>query len=126
MFMFASMKPGNLSILLVVFYIAGCCNCPPESPSTLLKMPERDTTRRSIVVTIDDHQQFGIGDNKFGRAELDSMLSLKIREVKQSNLTPVVVIQADSGASYGNVFGVMSLSRRDSVKVVANVQALDD
>lgn len=76
------------------------------------------------MVSIDSAQQVTINNQRVDSAKVDSVLTDAIRKarvVKFSD-TPTVVISAHPHAYYGSVFQIMRMAKKDTAKVVANVQ----
>jgi biopolymer transport protein ExbD len=83
----------------------------------------KDTkAKQDIMVSIDKDQQYSIGNKHVPAASFDSLLSMEIRKYRALRDTPVVVINADTSAFYGEVFRVMRIAKRDSAKVVARIE----
>ncbi|MBL7747321.1 MAG: biopolymer transporter ExbD, partial [Chitinophagaceae bacterium] len=83
----------------------------------------KDTkAKQDIMVSIDKDQQYSIGNKRVPSDLFDSLLSQEIRRYRAIRDTPVVVINADTSAFYGEVFRVMRIAKRDSAKVVAKIE----
>jgi biopolymer transport protein ExbD len=117
--MFVCMK--LCSLLLTIFFISN--NCYSQSPIKV-EVPKNqttDTSRRNLVVSIDRKQNFYIGTKKIKEQFLDSVLTTEINKLKLQSYTPAVIINADTLALFGQVFKIVRIAKRDSVKVVFNV-----
>lgn len=117
---------NRLAFIILIYLLTGCAS--PESADPIsVKMPEvkrvsEETARKTIMVTVDKDQQFYIGTSKVDSASVDSLLYAEIERFRMKVDTPLVVINADTAAFYGNVFRVMRLAKKHGAKVVANVR----
>jgi len=100
-------------LLLIIFLISN--NCFSQSQQTA------DTSRRNVMVSIDRKQNFYIGTKKIKEQSLDSTLTAEINKLKLQSYTPVIVISADTLAFYGQVFKIVRIAKKDSVRVLFNV-----
>jgi biopolymer transport protein ExbD len=112
-----------LFILLMFFLIVSTIANPNVVKIAGIPKGSKDTkAKQNIMVSINKDQEFFIGTKKIEPLLLDSLLKQEI--IKQRNFvdTPTVVINADTTALYGEVWRIMRIAKRDSAKVVANVQ----
>jgi biopolymer transport protein ExbD len=109
---------------LLIFLLMGCCDCPPQFPTVEIPRGSKDPNqpRINIMVSVGAGPRWKIGDTLIANSQFDSILQAKIHKAKILVDTPTVVINADSTALYGDVWRVMRVAKRDSAKVVANVQ----
>ena len=108
--------------LIILIILSSCINSdPPELPQSLNR-PQRDTTRKNIVVTINRDQTYLIGQRKCNFFEMDSILHFKVDSILSSSGSPMVVINADSFIYYHVVMSVMQSATRAGAKVIANVK----
>ena|SRR5437773_4222198 len=80
-----------------------------------------DSSKRNLVVSIDRRQNFFLGTKKIKEQSLDSTLTAEINKLKLQSYTPVIVINADTLAFYGQVFKIVRIAKKDSVRVLFNV-----
>ncbi len=111
-----------LFILLMFFLIVATLANPNVVKVGLPKGSKDIKAKQDIMVSIDKNQQYSIGTTKVAAADFDSLLSREIRKYRALRDTPVVVINADTSAFYGEVFRVMRIAKRDSAKVVARIE----
>ena len=110
-----------LFILLMFFLIVATLANPNVVKVGLPKGSKDVKAKQDIMVSIDKNQQYSIGSTRIPANLFDSMLSAEIRKYRALRDTPVVVINADTSAFYGEVFRVMRIAKRDSAKVVARI-----
>lgn len=110
-----------LFILLMFFLIVATLANPNVVKVGLPKGSKDVKAKQDIMVSIDKNQQYSIGSTRIPAHLFDSMLSAEIRKYRALRDTPVVVINADTSAFYGEVFRVMRIAKRDSAKVVARI-----
>ena len=114
---------NDILFILLMFFLITTTMANPNVVKVNNPRATKDTkAKQNIVVSIDKEQNFYIGQKLITRANLDSVLSAEIHKWKFSNDTPTVVINADTGAFYGEVFRVMRIAKKDTAKVVANVK----
>lgn len=113
---------NDILFILLMFFLIVATLANPNVVKVGLPKGTKDTkAKQDIMVSIDKNQQYAIGSKKIPADQFDSMLSLEIRKYRALRDTPVVVINADTGAYYGEVFRVMRIAKRDSAKVVARI-----
>jgi biopolymer transport protein ExbD len=78
--------------------------------------------RQNVIVTIDKDQKFYIAQKQVDINSLDSALHAEIVRWKKILDTPTVVVNGDSAAMYGEIFRIVRMAKRDSVKVFFNVR----
>lgn len=106
--------------LLLGFLVA--CDDPAPSQVPLRSLGKREFRTAPILVTIDGDQQLYLHNHRIDTSLIDSFLLIEIRKQRELADTPVVVINADNAALYGNVFRIMQAAKRGGAKVVANVK----
>jgi biopolymer transport protein ExbD len=111
-----------LFILLMFFLIVATLANPNVVKVGLPKGSKDVKAKQDIMVSIDKNQQYSIGSTRVPATIFDSLLSAEIRKYRALRDTPVVVINADTSAFYGEVFRVMRIAKRDSAKVVARIE----
>ena len=111
-----------LFILLMFFLIVATLANPNVIKVGLPKGTKDTKAKQDIMVSIDKNQQYSIGNKKVPSNQFDSLLSMEIRKYRALRDTPVVVINADTSAFYGEVFPVMRIAKKDSAKVVARIE----
>ncbi|MBL7732568.1 MAG: biopolymer transporter ExbD [Chitinophagaceae bacterium] len=111
-----------LFILLMFFLIVATLGNPNVIKLGLPKGSKDTKAKQDIMVSIDKEQQFYLGTKKIPADQFDSVLVSEIRKYRAVRDTPVVVINADTSAFYGEVFRVMRIAKRDSAKVVARIE----
>ncbi|MBL0232432.1 MAG: biopolymer transporter ExbD [Chitinophagaceae bacterium] len=111
-----------LFILLMFFLIVATLANPNVVKVGLPKATKDTKAKQDIMVSIDKNQQYSIGSTRVEASMFDSLLSREIRKYRALRDTPVVVINADTSAFYGEVFRVMKIAKRDSAKVVARIE----
>ncbi|MCX8019096.1 MAG: biopolymer transporter ExbD [Chitinophagaceae bacterium] len=114
---------NDILFILLMFFLIVATLANPNVIRVGLPRGSKDTkAKQDIMVSIDKNQQFFLGTRKVPREQFDSLLSSEIRKYRALRDTPVVVINADTGALYGEVFRVMKIAKKDSAKVVARVE----
>jgi len=123
MFVFMRM----LRILLIsVCFLSSCHSRKVNSDSARISDPPKMQRLKNIVVTVSADSRIFFGDNneEVFRDELDSVLSVRINEVRENlrDSTVRVVINADTASRYGVVFSIIEAASKLRAKVVANVK----
>jgi len=114
---------NDILFILLMFFLIVATLANPNVVKVGLPKGTKDTkAKQDIMVSIDKNQQYAIGSRKVPAEMFDSLLSLEIRKYRALRDTPVVVINADTSAFYGEVFRVMRIAKRDSAKVVARIE----
>lgn len=114
---------NDILFILLMFFLIVATLANPNVVKVGLPKGSKDTkAKQDIMVSIDKNQQYAIGSKKVPAHLFDSLLSLEIRKYRALRDTPVVVINADTSAFYGEVFRVMRIAKRDSAKVVARIE----
>lgn len=112
-----------LFVVLVFFLIISTAANPNTVNVNNPKAGKEQKVKQQIMVTIDKEQQFYIGRTKIDKVNFDTLLKQEILKYKkQPTDTPVVVINADTSAYYGEVFKIMRLAKAEKAKVVARVE----
>jgi len=114
---------NDILFILLMFFLIVATLANPNVVKVGLPRGTKDTkAKQNIMVSIDKNQQYFINAKKVESGLVDSFLSLEIKRQKNFVDTPTVVIHADTSAFYGEVFRIMRIARKDTAKVVANVQ----
>lgn len=114
---------NDILFILLMFFLIVATLANPNVVKVGLPRGTKDTkAKQNIMVSIDKNQQYFINAKKVDNALVDSFISLEIKRQKNFVDTPTIVIHADTSAFYGEVFRVMRIARKDTAKVVANVQ----
>lgn len=113
---------NDILFILLMFFLIVATLANPNVVKVGLPKGSKDTkAKQDIMVSIDKNQQYSIGNKKVPANIFDSLLSEEIHRYRALRDTPVVVINADTSAFYGEVFRVMRIAKRDSAKVVARI-----
>jgi biopolymer transport protein ExbD len=113
---------NDILFILLMFFLIVATLANPNVVKVGLPRGTKDTkAKQNIMVSIDKNQQYFINAKKVESYLVDSFLSLEIKRQKNFVDTPTVVIHADTSAFYGEVFRIMRIARKDTAKVVANV-----
>jgi biopolymer transport protein ExbD len=114
---------NDILFILLMFFLIVATLANPNVVKVGLPKGSKDTkAKQDIMVSIDKNQQFSIGNTKVPAGSFDSLLAMEIRKYRALRDTPVVVINADTSAFYGEVFRVMRVAKKDSAKVVARIE----
>lgn len=113
-----------LAIILVTIFSNGCCDCPSRYPTVEIPRGTKNPSqpRLNIVVSVESGPRWKIGDSTVADNLFDSLLHARLQQAKMKTDTPVVIINPGNTALYADVLRVMRVARRDSAKVVANMQ----
>lgn len=111
-----------LFILLFFFLIVSTIANPNIVKVNNPKGTKDTKAKQHITVSINNNQQFFIGTKQVDAALIDTLLRAEIGKHRSLLDTPVVVINADTIAYYGEVFRIMRISKHAGAKVVANVK----
>jgi biopolymer transport protein ExbD len=113
---------NDILFILLMFFLIVATLANPNVVKVGLPRGTKDTkAKQNIMVSIDKNQQYYINAKRVESSLVDSFLSLEIKRQKNFVDTPTVVIHADTSAYYGEVFRIMRIARKDTAKVVANV-----
>jgi biopolymer transport protein ExbD len=114
---------NDILFILLMFFLIVATLANPNVIKVGVPRGTKDTkARQDIMVSIDKNQQYYIGTTKVASTDFDSLLSIQIRKYRALKDTPVVVINADTAAFYGEVYRIMRAAKRDSAKVVARIE----
>lgn len=114
---------NDILFILLMFFLIVATLANPNVVKVGLPKGTKDTkAKQDIMVSIDKNQQYSIGSTRVDASMFDSLLSQEIQKYRGLRDTPVVVINADTSAFYGEVFRVMKIAKRDSAKVVARIE----
>ncbi|HPG11575.1 MAG TPA: biopolymer transporter ExbD [Chitinophagaceae bacterium] len=114
---------NDILFILLMFFLIVATLANPNVVKVGVPKGTKDTkSRQDIMVSIDKNQQYYIGTKKVASEEFDSLLSMQIKKYRALKDTPVVVINADTAAFYGEVYRIMRTAKKDSAKVVARIE----
>ncbi len=113
---------NDILFILLMFFLIVATLANPNVVRVGLGKAKKDTkARQDIMVSIDKNQQFYIGSTKVSISDIDTMLTREIRKYKAIKDTPVVVINADTSAYFGNVFRLRRIAKLNEVRMVERV-----
>lgn len=114
---------NDILFILLFFFLIVSTIANPNIVKVNNPRGTKDTkAKQHITVSIDNNQQYYIGTRKADPALFDTLLKAEIYKFKQQIDTPVVVINADTVAYWGEIFRIMRVSKASGAKVVANVK----
>lgn len=114
----------GLLMMIVAFTWQSCrnCDCATATLPSGLKPPERKKAGELLVNITAENKVFA-GRTEIPLQYLDSLLATEISKKKLNPFdTVTVVVSADSAATYGILFNVLRAAKKQSAKVVANIQ----
>jgi len=111
-----------LFILLLFFLIASTLANPNLVKVNNPKGSKDSRAKQDIIVTIDNKNQYFIGQRPIPIELIDSMVKESIDQAKLKVDTPSVVINADTISYYGEVFRIIRLAKRNGARVSALVK----
>lgn len=111
-----------LFILLFFFLIVSTIANPNIVKVNNPKGTKDTKAKQHITVSIDKNQNYYLGTKLIDPMLIDTMVKAEILKFKTHVDTPVVVINADTSAYFGEVFRIMRLATRSGAKTVANVK----
>jgi len=114
---------NDILFILLMFFLITTTMANPNMIKVNNPSATKDTKgRQNVIVTIDKDQKFYIAQKPVALSALDSALHAEILRWKTILDTPTVVVNGDSAAMYGEIFRIVRLAKRDSVKVFFNVR----
>jgi biopolymer transport protein ExbD len=114
---------NDILFILLMFFLIVATLANPNVVKVGLPRGTKDTkAKQNIMISIDKNQQYYVNAKRVDPMVIDSVVSQEIKRQKKFVDTPTVVIHADTTAFYGEVFRIMRIAKRDTAKVVANVQ----
>lgn len=114
---------NDILFILLMFFLITTTMANPNMIKVNNPSATKDTKgRQNVVVTIDKDQKFYIAQKQVDINSLDSALHAEIVKWKKILDTPTVVVNGDSAAMYGEIFRIVRMAKRDSVKVFFNVR----
>jgi biopolymer transport protein ExbD len=114
---------NDILFILLMFFLIVATLANLNAKKVDVPRGSKDTkVKKNIIVSIDKDQHMFIGNVPIDISKLDTLLKYEIQKARTAIDTPIVVINADTSASYGNVFRVINAAGRNRVKVVTNVQ----
>lgn len=111
-----------LFILLFFFLIVSTIANPNIVKVNNPKGTKDTKAKQHITVSIDKDQHYYLGTKMIDPMLIDTVVKAEIMKFKTHVDTPVVVINADTSAYFGEVFRIMRLATRSGAKTVANVK----
>jgi biopolymer transport protein ExbD len=111
-----------LFILLFFFLIVSTIANPNIVKVNNPKGTKDTKAKQHITVSIDKNQNYYLGTKLIDPLMIDTVVKAEILKFKTHVDTPVVVINADTSAYFGEVFRIMRLATRSGAKTVANVK----
>ena len=111
-----------LFILLFFFLIVSTIANPNIVKVNNPKGTKDTKAKQHITVSIDKNQNYFLGTKMIDAVLIDTVLKAEILKFKTHVDTPVVVINADTSAYFGEVFRIMRLASKSGAKTVANVK----
>jgi biopolymer transport protein ExbD len=114
---------NDILFILLMFFLITTTMANPNMIKVNNPSATKDTKgRQNVIVTIDKDQKFYIAQKQVPINSLDSALHAEIAKWKKILDTPTVVVNGDSAAMYGEIFRIVRMAKRDSVKVFFNVR----
>jgi len=114
---------NDILFILLMFFLITTTVANPNMVKANNPTATKDTKgRQNVIVTVDKDEKFYIGQTMINRTSLDSALHAEIVRWKKIVDSPTVVINGDSAAIYGEVFTILRLAKRDSVRVFFHVK----
>ena len=111
-----------LFILLLFFLIAATLANPNLVRVNNPKGSKDMKARQNIIVSVDKSHQFYLGQTLVDHKSIDTLLKQQIEKARRSVDTPSVVVNADTVASWGEVFRVMNIAKKYNAKVGVHVK----
>lgn len=111
-----------LFILLFFFLIVSTIANPNIVKVNNPKGTKDTKAKQHITVSIDKNQNYFLGTKQIDPMLIDTVVKAEIQKFKLHVDTPVVVINADTSAYFGEVFRIMRLASKSGAKTVANVK----
>ncbi|MBO9632119.1 MAG: biopolymer transporter ExbD [Chitinophagaceae bacterium] len=111
-----------LFILLFFFLIVSTIANPNIVKVNNPKGTKDTKAKQHITVSIDKNQNYFLGTKQIDPVLIDTVVKAEIQKFKLHVDTPVVVINADTSAYFGEVFRIMRLAAKSGAKTVANVK----
>lgn len=114
---------NDILFILLFFFLIVSTIANPNIVKVNNPKGTRDTkAKQHITVSIDKNQQYFLGTRLIDPALIDTVVKAEIMKFKTHVDTPVVVINADTSAYFGEVFRIMRLASKSGAKTVANVK----
>jgi biopolymer transport protein ExbD len=114
---------NDILFILLFFFLIVSTIANPNIVKVNNPRGTKDTkAKQHITVSIDNNQQFFIGTKRIDPILFDTLLRAEINKFKLNVDTPVVVVNADTTAYWGEIFRIMRVSKGAGAKVVANVK----
>jgi biopolymer transport protein ExbD len=114
---------NDILFILLMFFLITTTMANPNMIKVNNPSATKDTKgRQNVIVTIDKDQKFYIAQKQVDANSLDSAIHAEIGRWKKILDTPTVVVNGDSAAMYGEIFRIVRIAKRDSVKVFFNVR----
>jgi biopolymer transport protein ExbD len=109
-----------LFILLLFFLIISTLANPNVVKLSIPKAKSDTKAKQTVVVSINDQQQFFVGTSSVPVDSLSSWISRAV--IKAQDAEPTVVINADKQATADNIVAVMRVAHNLNLKTVLAVE----
>jgi biopolymer transport protein ExbD len=114
---------NDILFILLFFFLIVSTIANPNIVKVNNPRGTKDTkAKQNITVSINNQQQFFLGTKIVDPLLLDTLLKAEIAKMKKTIDTPVVVVNADTTAYWGEIFRIMRIAKGVGAKVVANVK----
>lgn len=114
---------NDILFILLLFFLIAATLANPNLKRVNNPRGSKDTrAKQNIIVSIDQLNNFYIGQQPVPSEMLDSLLKLQIENARKSVDTPSVIINADTATSYGEVFRIINIAAKYKAKTAANVK----
>ncbi|HEX2534492.1 MAG TPA: biopolymer transporter ExbD [Chitinophagaceae bacterium] len=114
---------NDILFILLLFFLIAATLANPNLVRVNNPRGGKDTrAKQNIIVTVDKNHEYYLGSQRIDNALLDTLLQAQIEKHRLVVDTPSVVINADTGAYYGEVFRIMNIAKKHKAKVVALVK----
>lgn len=114
---------NDILFILLLFFLIAATLANPNLKRVNNPRGSKDTrAKQNIIVSIDQQNNFYIGQQPVPPEMLDSLLKLQIENARKSVDTPSVIINADTATSYGEVFRIINIAAKYKAKTAANVK----
>ncbi|MDA3615641.1 ExbD/TolR family protein [Polluticaenibacter yanchengensis] len=111
-----------LFILLFFFLIVSTLANPNVIKVNNPKGKSDAKAKQSLVISINDKNEFYLGQRQINPQEIDSIVKFEVEKMKAIVDTPTVVVNADTISMSGGIFKVMQAAKNSGARIVANVK----
>jgi biopolymer transport protein ExbD len=111
-----------LFILLLFFLIASTLANPNLRKVNNPRGSKDMKAKQDIIISVDKEHQYFMGQQPIEFNLMDSLLKMKIEEVRKRVDTPSVIVNADTSAYWGEVFKIMNIAKKYNAKVGVHVK----